>query len=495
MIYDQILPNDLDIKSVLGSKQPGTICLDRNQGGEMLMRQCRKDLSICDDARCFKKCCPDGQSFVGGGFCKDTFVRGIEIQDQTYSTYIEDPEDEYELIYGAGCPDVTIYPSNTIQYSITKDGVFKYYSNYSDKFIQELESDLSGYCIEHATKGSMSGYYVFRCFQNRQANNKFSFTLWAKIASCVFLVMTVALYFYLGETRSTFGKVLVSYCVAMFILMLVLILSMMKSDDLWCKIKGYLLIFFNCSTHAWVNVISYDIWGTFGSPKKTICVIQKKKNLRKFLNYCLYAWGIALVHMILLIILENTSFLPDSVQPRIGNLYCFIENVNYGRVVFLLVPYMVLQIINIVLFVRTAIYCIRVQNEIQKMNDTFRKNDSGRFILAKDRLTLLVKLAVVMGIIWLVELLQNFFKNMISYSEFTKTLEIVLDTITCCQGVFIFLIFICKKKILNLLKKKLGCISWTDSTSSTPSSESNIILQGRKASATTYAAENPILST
>ncbi|KAF7272782.1 hypothetical protein GWI33_014455 [Rhynchophorus ferrugineus] len=425
-------------------------CIDEDDKGSVMMRECQGDFDICQKKRCFKKCCPDGQSFVGGGVCKDTFVRGLQIKDQGYSPYIEDPEDDYEIVHGTGCTNVNIYSTNTLQYTITKNGSFRYYSNYTDEFVMEPVTDFTGYCLEHATKGSMSGYFLFRCFKQPEIEEKFAWTIGAKILSGILLIVTVLIYFYLGEVRNTFGKILINYCIAMFLLMVTLASSILAAAELECKIREFIK-----------------------SPKKPICVAYKKKNLRRFVCYCLYGWGVAFCHMILLIILENTNFLPDLIQPRIGNLYCFIENVNYGRIVFLLIPYLAFQTANIVLFVKTAVYCIRVQNEINKMNDGLRRSESGRFVLAKDRLALILKLAVIMGLIWFTELLTTFFNNMESYSGFSKTLEIILDTITCSQGILIFIIFICKRKIFNMLKQKLGCGSLRDSSSPTPSSEVN----------------------
>lgn len=50
------------------------------------------------------------------------------------------------------------------------------------------------------------------------------------------------------------------------------------------------------------------------------------------------------------------------------------------------------------------------------------------------RLALVVKLAVIMGVIWTCEVTTAFFSDMRNYSNFTKKLEIFLDSVTCLQG-------------------------------------------------------------
>lgn len=43
---------------------------------------------------------------------------------------------------------------------------------------------------------------------------------------------------------------------------------------------------------------------------------------------------------------------------------------NYGAILFLRFPHLVIQLVNTVLFVKTLVYCLRIKNEINKINDT-----------------------------------------------------------------------------------------------------------------------------
>jgi hypothetical protein len=57
----------------------GQFCIDRDQDEGMVVRGCYDDLSVCYTTRCVRKCCPDGQSFVGGPQCKNTYVHGLNL--------------------------------------------------------------------------------------------------------------------------------------------------------------------------------------------------------------------------------------------------------------------------------------------------------------------------------------------------------------------------------------------------------------------------------
>ncbi|XP_030751216.1 G-protein coupled receptor Mth2-like isoform X2 [Sitophilus oryzae] len=440
------------------STKDGEYCVDQSVGDGYVMRECQNDLEVCITKRCFKKCCPEGQSYVGGGTCKDTYVFGMVTENQSYSPYIDDIKDDYEVIYGTGCPKVRLNFNNTIQYRIDQNGTFIYYHNYSESFVQEPVFNFYSYCLEHAEKGSIYGYYLFTCYNFKEIDVKFTHTLWAKIMSCIFLVFTIVIYFLVGETKNTFGKILINYCVNVILLMVTLMVSQIDvlPTRLECKLRGYFIIIFTLASFAWFNIMSLNIWWTFSTPKRMIGSDQKRKELKKFLLYFLYGWGMPISLALLILLLENTAFLPKVIQPYVGIFFCSLENRNYAPIVFFLLPQLIFQVVNTTLFVKTIIYCIKVKNDINRLNDLSKDNGNGKFSVAKERLGLIIKLGIVMGVIWIFEVATAFFTKMHSYNAFTKYLEVVLDNLICLQGTFIFLIFICKRKTFNKLKKRLS---------------------------------------
>lgn len=60
-------------------------CIDETVKGSYVARVC-KDYDICDRVLCLHKCCPDGQSFVDGSHCKDTYKYGMELS--RFSSFI-----------------------------------------------------------------------------------------------------------------------------------------------------------------------------------------------------------------------------------------------------------------------------------------------------------------------------------------------------------------------------------------------------------------------
>jgi G protein-coupled receptor Mth (Methuselah protein) len=126
-------------------------------------------------------------------------------------------------------------------------------------------------------------------------------------------------------------------------------------------------------------------------------------------------------------------------------------NGNYGRFMFSTVPLAILEICNVILFIKTVVHCLQVKREIDKMNDTRAKGEKQKkFNTFKDRFGLLLKLFIVMGISFLFEVVSTFYD--FKGSESTAIIEQIWDIFNCLHGLFIFMIFLLKRKTLEKLK-------------------------------------------
>lgn len=55
----------------------GNFCVDKDINDRFIIRQCTTDYNICNFMKCVHKCCPDGQSFINGAKCYDTYTHGL----------------------------------------------------------------------------------------------------------------------------------------------------------------------------------------------------------------------------------------------------------------------------------------------------------------------------------------------------------------------------------------------------------------------------------
>lgn len=57
----------------------GSYCIDETEEASLVIRECKESIEICEEVKCIKKCCPDGQSFIDGSNCKDTYRHGLNL--------------------------------------------------------------------------------------------------------------------------------------------------------------------------------------------------------------------------------------------------------------------------------------------------------------------------------------------------------------------------------------------------------------------------------
>ncbi|KAJ8915635.1 hypothetical protein NQ315_003419 [Exocentrus adspersus] len=428
-------------------QDPETFCIDKSEKGSFVIRECKGNFEVCEDVRCVKKCCPDGQSFINRAVCFDTYTHGVNLSS---FDYVEKPEEPYAIIYNRSCSKIYMMKEDKYTFNLDDKGVFSLWQNDTRTFLKANVSDLKSYCIEHTKKKNVEGYFFFMCFPEKHINAKFAYTAWPKILSCVCLVLTVAVYLILNETRNVFGKILVNYCVALFFENAVLIYAQLSLDPSTadCKFRSFAIIFFATASFSWSNVMCCDIWWTFGSAKRTVGAHQRKRDLKKLLSYFLYGWGVPTVLTLVILFFYTYRILPYPIQPIMAVKKCFFERRagNYAHALFFNLPHLVIQLVNTVLFIKTIVYCLKVKNEIDKINDTTKDDKNRRFQKDKERLFLILKLSVIMGVSFMFEVVSAFF-DMSQMGDIPKYIEIVWDTINCSQGIFIFIIFICKRKI------------------------------------------------
>ncbi|KAF2890778.1 hypothetical protein ILUMI_15395 [Ignelater luminosus] len=203
---------------------------------------------------------------------------------------------------------------------------------------------------------------------------------------------------------------------------------------------------------------------------------QKKKEFKRFLWYCLYAFSVpALITGGALTMQELGDTVPHALKPfvpRLGGFNCFFEqNTNTAAfLVWFTLPIALIVLCNFILYIKTVVYCYKVKKEIENMKDTTSHKKERKKLLTTDqqRMNMAVKLFLVMGISWVFESI-SVCTIPVPATGAAQIIQIIFDTINCLQGVFIFCIFILKTKFLRVLKKKLGIKYLRRSSQSTTS--------------------------
>ncbi|KAJ4439887.1 hypothetical protein ANN_08016 [Periplaneta americana] len=171
----------------------------------------------------------------------------------------------------------------------------------------------------------------------------------------------------------------------------------------------------------------------------------KERERKKFLMYSVYAWGSPLIMLIVCLLMDLLPGIPDTyIKPEFGVKKCWFRT-DTAILAYFFGPIGVLVLCNIVLFITTAIKIVKLKRETRmlKGSESKRHDDEAN----RQRFNLYLKLFVVMGVNWIMEVISwaTGGPNYLWYiTDFGNTL----------QGLLIFIIFVCKQKVGRLLVKR-----------------------------------------
>jgi len=135
-------------------------------------------------------------------------------------------------------------------------------------------------------------------------------------------------------------------------------------------------------------------------------------------------------------------------------MYYFLDDtIGFASLLFFSGPLGILLIMNLVLFLLTLKYCNRVKREIFRMQSSNAEKPAlrSRFFMDKTRFIMNTKLCFVMGITWLLEI-----ASILLYDHKKNFFWSISDSFNVLLGVFVFFIFVFKRRVWNEIMMKLG---------------------------------------
>ncbi|XP_045498634.1 G-protein coupled receptor Mth2-like isoform X3 [Colias croceus] len=433
---------------VNGTIFPPNFIFSRNVSGHKKTFGCP-----CDKRKCFRKCCPIGYVMYKRACTKMPDIlqqEGLKLHfyETLRKTVNLESSDEFVLLTGIPC-DWDIY-TEFLPWFIQEDG----------KLLIETPNTIppwtvfgpDKYCIDtfvyEDDKGAQTSKLdALVCFAEAAREEHQLLSVVCMLISCVFILVTVAVYCWLPELRNLHGRVLIAYLLSLFVgfVFLSTMKILLMIDNIshnCCVIFTFIIYFFLLAAFFWLNVMCFDIWWTFSGKRG---MTMEKMSLRaRFCAYSLYAFGGPTAFTILLASLEFSDLSPHPLLPLIRQQGCFL----YGksRLLYLYGPIVILCISNMVFFVLTALKItqIKQQTSVLKSKESATHDSHNH---DKQRLLLYVKLFIVMGVNWFLEVISAIYPKADALWKFTDAYNVLI-------GLIIFIIFVCKRKIFRLIKKR-----------------------------------------
>ena len=258
------------------------------------------------------------------------------------------------------------------------------------------------------------------------------FTLVGFSVSILTLMLTVAVHFIFNELRTPLpGKNLISLCMALFLAQFIWLFGSGDTDKpIFCRVVAAVLHYLFLVTFTCTAVIAFDTRRTFSSQISRAPGRSVREGRLRFLTYTCVAWGIPMLFV-------GTCFLLDNFQVvEIGygnDEACWLVKGN-AKIVAFGTPVACVLLYNVAAFSHTmwAINTARKQTTGLKSN----RRDRGGVV------KVYVRLVTLMGFTWFFAFTAELVHKSMIYP---------FVVLTSLQGVYIFLAFVCKTRILNLI--------------------------------------------
>ncbi|XP_011696771.1 PREDICTED: G-protein coupled receptor Mth2-like [Wasmannia auropunctata] len=314
-----------------------------------------------------------------------------------------------------------------------------------------LNEFVNSYCL--AVLQEHNSYVIAVCFKedivvDQRQENSIPVGL---LVSLPFLLATFVVYSVLPELWNMHGYTLRGYVGSLFVaytsLAIVQLTPTALIPDSACIAIAFIIHFSFLASFFWLNVMCFDIWWTFGG-FRSLQGSMKQRERKKFLMYSIYAWGSASLLSIICAIMDFVPSVPkELIRPEIGESKCWFHT-DEARAIYFYGPMSVTVICNICLFISTALKIVRHKKDTAHH---LRGSESRRHDDNKQWFNLYLKLFIVMGINWSMEIISWLFKTAPAYVWY------LTDLTNTLQGLIIFIIFVWKDKIKRLLLKRFGC--------------------------------------
>ncbi|XP_031773533.1 probable G-protein coupled receptor Mth-like 3 [Apis florea] len=418
------------------------------------VRVCR-DEHVCRGDNCVKKCCKHGST---KSLCEMNKKHELNFYDEI-SNITGTPRNitEYGVMFKMiKCSEFYLEPMENL-FGVTSEGELKLLP---DKLY--LPQDI--YCLDVISR-QQDNYeeklYAFICFPDTTLQDNIRIIVITTLGSISFicLLLTLTVYACLPVLQNLHGKTLMSHVASLMVGYFCISISPWLKDIeqsyVLCSFSGILLFFSFLSAFSWLNVMCFDIWRTFGRLQGNLT--RPRKHGKRFLSYCLYAWGLPIFITAFAFLDDYVHILPENLRPHFNKQNCWFETnlVRHGEILYFRSVVMIQLIINIVFFILTAKQYSMVKAEIKKVTMDSSDPRNKQFLSNKSKFIMNVKLFIVMGIPWITEMISSMIRR---YTFFVYEQEFfyMTDVFNCLQGLLIFILFVIKRRVCEALKKRLG---------------------------------------
>ncbi|KAL3882097.1 hypothetical protein ACJMK2_028468 [Sinanodonta woodiana] len=253
-------------------------------------------------------------------------------------------------------------------------------------------------------------------------HNVFSHICTLLSVTCLFI--TFVTYTIFQQLRTVPGVDIMLLVACLFVAQTLLEFGLLMQEPIVCEVLGILINYFWMCTFCAFNVCSFHMYQVFSSSNPVM-----RKQRYYITRHALYVFLAPLV--VVLFTVGSYLIISEGRNVGYGGHVCFLSDSLTIAIAFLL-PVTCLSVSNIV-FLSLTFHAIRKTPKVRR-----RQNDRRRFIIY-------VKLCAITGVAWPLMIVDA----SLSLSVFSFFATFV----NALQGVFIFISYVCNKRVYELYKQ------------------------------------------
>ncbi|XP_047991431.1 uncharacterized protein LOC125230342 [Leguminivora glycinivorella] len=435
--------------------------------GLCLQQSIAASTQTCKSSDCILKCCPPKQIMLVTYDEDDNDIRECVDSRKVAKYGVQNPEDYSDFsIYNEDIQRKVVKSKKSVRdFNLiyvanftTSDQCFRF-DSISDTYLLENGKwtmrrrnywhqwtmfEPGQFCIENEVAvldGKLESdktplFCLARPSEPPPSNRRALTSAYGLLVSCVFLLLVLAVYALLPELRNLAGLILMACMATYFAFFFIRIVHVFGNESEVLSTNGCVALtiifhYMTIATFCWMNVMSFDIWWTFRRVRKS--KTHRRGIMYKFCWYCAYAWGLPALATLFVITVDqlDLSHLPNFVQPHLFTM-CYFDPDTH--LLYVSIPIFVLICVNLILFVMSAYNIWQIKRGIDKYKDSAsNQNNEHRFWVY-------LRLSLLMGVSWILEVISNLVHTQ-------SAVWMISDLYNALIGLFIFLLFACKKKI------------------------------------------------
>lgn len=266
--------------------------------------------------------------------------------------------------------------------------------------------------------------------------------------SSIALLITFITYAVFPSIRTLPGKNIMSLVFSLLLYHVLYLIEMATGtvSDTTCKILGLLLHYFLLSSFGWFTISAIHMYKLFGT-ERLARVIEASHSKYLFRKYFISAFGYPVI-----IIVANIAVMHAVSENSLFGYgdggKCFVS--TYGNfTVTVMTPMLLTCVINITLYSLTI---RRMKSRPQLVSDI---KDSTQ--IKRKHFHIFVKLFVTTGCFWILLVVNVFVDN--------TAVDFIIACCNSLQGLYVFIAYICTRRIYLMYKGKFVALHWLKSGS------------------------------